>query len=100
MSLSTPANRYGPHDPTTCPDTGRRFGPGHRPGKRTDVELIPLAPVLIRQRAQINGLARGDELVGLRGELCGICSRPEWQCLSMRRGDDDPHAYEPPARVR
>lgn len=93
--MATPDTRYGPHDPTTVPTHGRRFGPGHRPGKRTDVELVPMPPVLIRQREQINRLARGEDLVGLRSVLCRVCARPEFECLTMRRGLDDPHEYEP-----
>lgn len=96
--MSTSASRYGPHDPTTVPATGRRFGPNNRPGKRKDVELIPFTALGARQREQINRLARGDPLTGLRSELCGVCKRPEWQCLTMRRGDDDPHEYERPNR--
>ncbi len=93
--MAEPHSRYGPHDPSTVPLSGRRFGPGHRSGKRTDIEAIPYPPILARQRAQVNGLAHGDDLAGLRSALCRVCAFPEWQCLSMRRGVDDPHEYEP-----
>jgi hypothetical protein len=54
-----------------------------------------MPPILVRQREQVNRLARGEDLVGLRSFLCRVCARPEWQCLTMRRGLDDPHEYEP-----
>lgn len=93
--MSTPATRYGPHDPSTVPTHGRRFGPAHRPGKTNDRELIDFPPILARQREQLNRLAHGDPLTGLRSVLCRVCAFPEWQCLTMRRGADDPHEYEP-----
>lgn len=98
--MSTPATtRYGPHDPTTAPTHGRRFGPGHRPGKRVDVETVPLTPIHLRQREQINRLAHGERLLdALRPDLCATCSKPERECLSTRPGLDDPHPYEPPRR--
>lgn len=96
--MSTPASRYGPYDPTTAPTHGRRFGPNHRHGKRKDVELIPLTPIHLRQREQINRNARGEPLTPLRPELCAICSKPERECLSIRPGSNDDHEYEPPRR--
>lgn len=93
--MSTSATRYGPHDPETAPTTARRYGPKHRPGKRTDVEEVPMSKLGLRQREQINRIAHGDPLTGLRGALCGVCSKPEADCLADRPGRDD-HDYEPP----
>lgn len=96
--MSTLASRYGPHDPTTAPTHGRRYGPNHRPGKRKDEEWIPLTPLHLRQREQINRLASGETLTALRAELCATCGKPERECLAVRPGQDDPHDYEPPRR--
>lgn len=104
--MAEPHN-YGPHDPVTAPThvvevTAKRKGSTillrrqGRVGQLRDADVVDvLSPVLVRQRAQINALARGETLVGLRSALCRVCSRPEWECMTMRRGLDDPHEYEP-----
>lgn len=105
--MSTSASRYGPHDPSTEPThvveipkvIGGRTVYLRKPariGQYPNADVVDvLAPVLVRQRRQVNALARGEALVGLRSALCSVCSRPEWQCLTMRRGMDDPHEYDP-----
>lgn len=108
--MSTPASRYGPHDPTTAPThvvevpatrNGRTvyLRKAARIGQYPNADVVSvLSPALVRQREQINRIARGEPLTGLRSELCATCSRPEHECLSMPRGLDDDHAYEPPRR--
>ncbi len=100
-------HKYGPHDPSAAPThlvevTRKRHGRtvvlrrAARVGEIPDADVIDvLSPALVRQREQINRLARGESLVGLRSALCRVCSRPEHECLTMRRGLDDPHEYEP-----
>lgn len=96
--------RYGPHDPDLSPthvvEVPHPRGGWRRIAARPErlpkgaVVVDVLSPVLVRQDRQIAALARNEPLAGLRAALCGVCSRPEWECLTMRRGLDDPHEYE------
>lgn len=108
--MATPDKRYGPHDPATAPThvveiqrtvSGRtvNYRKAARIGQYPDADVVDvLSPVLVRQRAHVNAIARGEPVAGLRAALCRVCSRPEWDCLTMRRGLDDPHEYEEPTR--
>lgn len=105
--MSTSHNRYGPHDESTAPThvvevQVKRHGKTlllrkpARLGQYPDAEVVDVLPaVLRRQHEQMNRIAHGDSLVGLRSSLCRVCARPEWQCLTMRRGQGDEHEYEP-----
>ncbi len=51
--------RYGPHDPTTAPDSLVVGRPGRWPNPPWEVR--PLHPALVRQRAVVNTLAAADD---------------------------------------
>lgn len=90
-----PVTRYGPHrddDQPTHVVVLRRA----RHGGKT---LVPIAPSILRQRAQVNDLAHhGYVMPDHRGRVpdppfCMICGRDEDGCLAVRFGDDD-HPFE------
>lgn len=83
--------RYGPHRDDDQPPTvvvlrRAREGGAHR---------VPVHPAILRQRAQVNDLARygyvlaQHTIAASREPVCTTCSRRESVCLGSRHGDDD-----------
>lgn len=50
------ARPYGPHDPSTAPDSVT-VG---RPGRYQGSEVVPIHPALVRQRQQLNTRAHEE----------------------------------------